>query len=377
MSKPGNKVIRTKRKIICYRVFTTVITPVILLFCMATQEVFSQQKETFHWETIDDDTLALYDGDLPLWHYVYRQRVHDWVDQNDARRVSGCYFNPVFGLNGEVLTTGATVWDNHQHHHGLWPSFSVVKIIESDGRVKTYDLWTDNTGLKRQFVQFGPRSLQKEKAVFAVENGWFVNGSESVVKEVIEVTTYPIANNGEYGRFRVFDFAFSWQATDKRVRLETAGRSFSSMVLRFAPPADKPRIQSVHGEISRDEMQIDIPWLDYQSQFSTSMPKSFDRKPEPASNLSFQGIAIFPSVNNPQFQGGWAIRHYGMVCTGWPGTDGAELIPGKEPIKITYRIVVHDQPWSVATVTKLYEEYGSDAAGNRKCSDTAMKSLVK
>lgn len=105
--------------------------------------------ETFRWEEQPTGVFALWEGEKPVWCYQYRQKIHENVPVSDLRRVAGCYFHPLYGLDGEILTANATTFDNHAHHHGVWASFMTFIVHHPDGTETFYDTWTDNTGVKR------------------------------------------------------------------------------------------------------------------------------------------------------------------------------------------------------------------------------------
>lgn len=303
------------------------------------------EASPFTLRDADAETVALFDGDRPVWEYVYRQKVNEAAPKDDPRRTAASYFHPLFGLDGETLTSNSTLDDNHTHHHGLWSSFTTV-VVHRPGGDELYDTWTDNTALKKNFIRWLPAEAPDARHfTMAVENGWFLGG-ESVMNETLSVTTSAIIDDERLGRYRTLDFSWTWRPTNVPVTLagdRAARKNFSSMAIRFARPKANPVIVSDNGEIAGDEMLGNIEWLDYHSTAGeTDSPF---------------GAAIFPSPNNPPAPSfGMAIRHYGLIAAGWPGLEGV-TVKSDSPVTLSYRVVIHQRPWTVEQLRAMYGAY--------------------
>lgn len=339
----------------------------VLLFSLAitvgrTVPTAAQEKSPFTLRPVDEETVALFDGDSPVWCYVYRQKTNEAVPTADPRRVAASYFHPVYGLGGETLTASATLDDNHAHHHGIWSSFTTVILHRAAGTEENYDTWTDNTRLKKNFIRWKNAENQTSdghsdsadasflpeanSATLAVENGWFLDGKEKIMDETLTVVTGRVEsdpNAPELGRWRTIEFSWSWKPVREKITLagdRATSKNFSSLAIRFARPNAKPLIRSDSGEVADDVMVGNFPWLDYESTFGDQN--------------AFQGIAIFPNPNNPKGSGaGMAVRHYGLLATGWPGLGGITLSPDEPPVTVSYRVLLHEKPWNVERLRKI------------------------
>ena len=316
----------------------------LLLFFMTTGS--ARADEPFRWEETDADTVALYEGKLPVWNYVWRQKTHDWVPESDMRRISGCYFHPLFGFAGEKLTINATVEDNHAHHHGVWCSFMTILVHRPTGEPQSFDTWTDNGPLKREFVAWGEKKAGPKEFTFEVENGWFIDGKEKIMEERVKTGTHATEVHPLLGRLRAIDLSFSFKAVGYPITLASdrkLQKNFSCLAVRFVAPKEKSVVQSSEGVLVKDSLKIPLPWLDYQCKF--------DEKGET------MGVAFFPAKTNPVHKSGWAVRHYGMVVTGWPGVEGTTLKPGDKPVTLQYRLLLHEKPLTVEQLNVLCREY--------------------
>lgn len=317
----------------------------VLFFCFFAASSPAEEEKTLSFK-LDDDTATLFDGETPVWSYVFRQKTNPEVPSEDRRRTAGGYFHPLFGVRGETLTANATLNDNHAHHHGIWCSFTTVILHRADGTDELYDTWTDNTALKKEFIAWGEKTCGPNGSSMTVKNGWFLDGGEKIMDETMAVVTGALESDPELGRFRKIDIAWEWRPVREKITLagdRAYQKNFASAAIRFVPPKSRPLILSEKGEIADDAMTQTAAWLDYQDDF--------------AGNGEPGGVAILPSKENPPYDGGMAIRHYGLLATGWPGLAGRTLTPDEPPTKVEYRFIVHEKPWSVEQIQRKFEEY--------------------
>lgn len=305
------------------------------------------QESSFELRAIDAETVALFDGQSPVWEYVFAQKTNDAVPTDDPRRVAASFFHPLFGLDGKPITVSATLDDNHAHHHGLWSSFTTVILHRADGTDETYDTWTDNTAMKKNFIRWPSDKrlvADAQCCSMTVENGWFINDREKIMDETLAVTTGAVCDDAELGRYRILDFAWTWRPVGDSVTLagdRAAQKNFSSLAIRFVRPVSKPMILSENGEIVGDEMLGATPWLDYRS--------TDDERPF--------AVAIFPNPDNPPApRFGMAIRHYGLIAAGWPGLEGVTLTK-ETPMKVGYRVIIHEKSWTIEQLQAIYKTY--------------------
>lgn len=384
-----------------------------LLFGVGLTAVGESQptRTRFVLSETEPQTVLLTENGVPIWNYVFSQKAHPWIDPSDPRSLAGCYFHPLYGFDGEILTVNATDWDNHAHHHGLWSSFTTVNLLRNGG-TEHYDMWTDNTPLKRDFIRWRERQSTPDGYFFSVENGWFLplsktfgaasrsedqakTGSgksaapigadrEEIAEEILDVLTGRTQTDEKGRRFRTIDFTWRWRPLRDRIEIagdRTFDKDFASMAIRFIPPAAKPTILSEEGEIVDDAMSIRRNWLAYQSDFSADARALTDDQPDYVAQAppfrqtdlfrevdqnaadatlpipgSTGGAAIFPHPSNPTFLGGWAVRHYGLIAAGWPGTAGTILDPSRSA-SLRYRLLIFEKPLTTEEIDRFYAAF--------------------
>lgn len=272
----------------------------------------------FRFAAVDATSLGLWEQDRPVCVYNHGTRQHPAAP---ADRWRSSYVHPLYGLDGEVLTDDFP--RDHYHHRGLFWAWPHVVV---DGR--EYDLWTLH-GVRQQFERWQEQAVAAERAVLAVENGWYL-GDRRIVKE--EVRLVVAAANGER---REIDLQLKLTATDRPVTLRGAeGKGYGGLSLRFAPRTQTV-VTTPDGRQTEDLNLKRLAWADLSARF--------------AGRAEASGVAIFtlggPAATGPQ----WITRDYGFLGVGWPGEAAVTLQPA-EPVTLTYRLVVHRQ---VAEIAKL------------------------
>lgn len=316
-----------------------------LLFAMAFS-VFAEDaapESPFTLEEKEKDIVLLKENGKPVWEYVYR--IHELPSLSFGTRQRFCsagYFHPVYGLNGEVLTANIPE-SYHSNHHGIWSAFMNIFVREADGKITSYNTWMDHTRLKKEFISWELKEATKDYYKFKIHIGWFrcrygenpilPVPEEKYLDEYLTLTTWAVKDDPKFGKCRIMDFEYSWTPTTYEMRLagdKPGKRGFSSLAMRFAVLKDdlKPQIFNEKGLIKEDDMICPCEWVDYVYQF--------EGKEKPAT-----GVAIYPDPANPK-SAGWAIRHYGLIATGWPSIEGITLQP-KETANLKYRIVIHEK----------------------------------
>ncbi len=320
------------------------ILPFAAVFFACSALFFPAQTahaKTFEFHNSSDvpGLVTLYEDSAPVWSFQTTQRTHDWVAENDARRTSGGYFHPIFGLDGEILTTNASTYDNHQHHHGLWTSFFTLDVQNEDGTFTHYDTWTDDTAVKKDLIAFQTSAENPHGAALHAESAWFLyeNGTKQapLVTESLDCVTHPTETTPELGRSRAIDLSYIWKnVSGRKITLagdRPNGKNFCALAIRFAKPFESVRISGPNGEIVGDPLRCDVSWVDYTTAFQ--LPDGTQKR---------LGLTILSDPSNPRDGSGMAIRHYGMLVTGWPGVEGVTLEDG-ESRTLKYRVWIHDE----------------------------------
>jgi hypothetical protein len=265
-------------------------------------------QSPFQFNEISGASLEVAEGGKPVLVYNHGMMLAEGVDAKYRR---SSYVHPVYAPDGTVLTDDFPA--DHAHHRGIcwtWPEVTV------NGR--THDVWAVQ-GMHQRFGQWVRRELRPTRAIIAVENGWYEEGSDRrAVKELVEITVHPAEN-----RRRLIEFRLTFEAVDAPVQI--AGREkkgYGGFGVRFAPRTETV-LRTEAGVEEKDTDMVPHPWAELEATFGGRRA----------------GMRIEDSAENPGSPVGWCLRHYGYVAANYPGLGSITLEPGK-PLTLNYRVTV-------------------------------------
>lgn len=296
------------------------------LLALLLGAIAAQAADGFQWTEQPGGKLALTENGKPVLVFNYGLQLKDGVKEQYRR---ADYFHPIHDLDGVVLTDDFP--KDHFHHRGLfwaWPEVTV--------NGQQYDPWAC-VGMQQRFKRWLARECHPDRAVLAVENGWFI-GDRSVVRETVRATIFRASRQQ-----RIMDVDVTLEAEKEPVRLQ--GRSdgkkgYGGFTLRFATRREAS-ITLPSGRIEKDAVQVSAPWADFSAKFGTSEAVS--------------GVAIFDHPSNPRHPTTWLLRYYGVLNPTWPALEPATLEAG-QPVTLRYRLVIHRGD---ATAAKLAESFAA------------------
>lgn len=282
--------------------------------------------DSFRFTNTTDKSLALFEGDRPV--FVYNHGVIKPPAGVPADRARSSYIHPLYGPDGEVLTDDFP--KDHYHHRGLFWSWPHVRIGDQH-----YDLWMLN-GIEHRFERWLSREAGANGATLGVENGWYV-GERKVVREQVWIRTTPSIRDD-----RALDVELTWTPIAEPLTLEGAeGKSYGGLTMRFAQRTNTV-ITTPLGQGDKDLTITRLPWADLSARF--------------AGREQASGAAIFVAPDHPDYPPEWLTRHYGVLCLGWPGVKPKTFQPG-ETIRCRYRVWIHRGAASVDRLKQAYQAY--------------------
>jgi hypothetical protein len=289
----------------------------------------------FRFQPVNDQSLGLWEDENPV--LVYN---HGTI--TGPGRARACYFHPIYGLDGEVLTDDFP--KDHTYHRGMYCAWPHIKIGD-----KEYDLWSVGGELRQEFVRWLTRDAGPDSAKLSLENGWFV-GDKQLVREQVRLDVHPAAADS-----RAIDVELTWTPIDQPLTLSGAeGKSYGGFNFRFGPrsktvitvpenavlPED---VTAPAGRTTGDLLVTRLPWADFVGDFQSK---------------KLSGAAIFVHPAHRDYPPTWMTRHYGLVSVGWPGVE-PQTFPVNEPITCRYRLWIHRGTPTAAQIQQVYEAYRS------------------
>jgi hypothetical protein len=300
------------------------LAPVLFLACaqhLSAEPV--KPPASFRFREIDDKSIALWDRDRPVLVFNFGTMTATGVPAAGSR---ACYFHPIYGLDGEVLTDDFP--KDHYHHHGLFWGWPHVKIGDRE-----YDLWKMR-GIRIEFRRWLDKQADTQGARLEVENAWVVRG-KPVMKEEVSVQVSPATADS-----RTVDLRIKWTPLEPITLMGAEEKSYGGVTLRFAPRTGTT-ITVPSGRAAHDLLMIKLPWADLSATF--------------AGAKSASGIALFVSPQNPDFPPEWMTRDYGILAVGWPGVQEVTLTPDK-PVTCSYRLWIHR---GVSDASRIQKEFAA------------------
>jgi hypothetical protein len=263
------------------------------------------------WKDLGGGRLQLLDRGKPALIYNYGPQLPKGVPA-DRRRAS--YIYPLW------TPAGVSMMDDfpkdHYHHRGLfwgWP------VVEVNG--KSYDLWKDFKGIENRMDRWLEKKAGSDKAVLAVENGWYVpEAGGRIVKETVRIHAGP-ATASE----RVLEITVELEATRGPVTLKGSQekrKSYGGVSVRFAPRTGT-RITADSGVIAKDEDLGSHTWAALEADYPGKVLLRIDSDPSNPGGAAQQ----------------WCLRHYGFVGASYPGQAGITLEKGR-PLRLRYQVTV-------------------------------------
>ena len=305
------------------------------------RQVPQKAAKGFRFEDAGTNTIALFEGDEPVYHYVYDLITNENVPEKEVRRrTRGCYMHPLFGINGEVLTDDFP--RDHYHHHGMFWSWPHVQVGGEH-----HDFWNESTDLEQRFVKWLAIEAGKDGAVLAVENGWFI-GERKIMTERAWFRSYR-----KHDGSRSLDMQLFFVPEEQITLRGAEGKSYGGLCIRFKPELQPPgsdmnqtiaKITVPDGVTTADLPEERLMWADFASKFD--------------GRDTVSGAAIFVPPSHPDYPPTWLTRHYGPLCVGWPGVHDHAFEPGV-PFSIEYRIWVHESDLDLQQLTDAYEAYAN------------------
>jgi type 1 glutamine amidotransferase len=259
----------------------------------------------FRFRDLDARSVELSENGSPVFVYNHGTMLKAGVPADRARC---CYLHPVYAPNGAVLTDDFP--KDHYHHRGIswmWP------IVRVDG--KTYDLWGIK-GITAKFEKWNRKEAGADRAVLAVQNGWYI-GERRVVEEDVEMIAFPAAAGQ-----RTLDFTLRFRAVADGVEIEgepDSKKGYGGFNVRFAP-REGTVIRTPDLEDAPDSDRIPRPWAALSGNFGGQQA----------------GLRIAIDPSNPASPNGWCLRHYGFLGVEFPALQAYRL--GREPLVMKFRM---------------------------------------
>ena len=243
------------------------------------------------------------------------------------------YIHPLYGLNGEMLTSDWPDAD-HPHHRGIFLGWPEVEYGSKRG---------DIYALQRVFARPTGNIRLTNGSDFAeieAENRWMWEEKEAIVHEMTTIRVYRASD-----RERIIDLTMALQALTDSVTIATRfTNSYGGLNVRMATPQNQDI--SCFSDLSTASPQR--CWATFNGIFEGS----------PASS----GMTILQHKDNPEYPGAWVkYPELSWVQPTFPTSGTRYLLSRNKPLVLRYRLIIYQgvKPGD-GVLSKQWDDYHSN-----------------
>ena len=302
-----------------------------LILFMAIALVSCNQKGQPQRFTFKENTqgIEVLEHGQPVFFY---QRIPKSLD---GRFLCNNYIHPLYSLNGDTLTEEFPA--DHPYHRGIfsaWHQIFVGGESVGDGWVMS-DIELDVEDVK--IIDTGKLGQLKIRAKY--KSPLFEN-EKPFLSEETEITIHPRQEN-----YRIIDYSISLKALVPDVEIGGMNdeKGYGGFCLRLSEQK-KMTFTSVEGEIVPQLLQVEVgSWMDFSGPHGQ--------------NEKISGVTVFCHPETPNYPAPWILRNLtSMQNVVFPGRN-LITVPTDKPIKLFYRLVIHDGDAQSINVEELQSEY--------------------
>jgi hypothetical protein len=309
-----------------YRVLIWLILP----FCSCGPS--PDQGSPFSF-TESEHGVTLSEGGNTVFFYQKEPKVLD------GRYICNDYLHPVLTPWGDTLTEESP--PDHPYHRGIFWSWHQHYI---NGR-SMGDGWIMEN-ISREVVKLKTKT-DKNTAKLDVTVLWkspnHENGS-AYIQENTSILTHRLKSG-----IRMMDFEICLLALVPGVSLGGSDdeKGYGGLCTRIKMPDDLI-FTSTAGRVTPETLQITAgPWMDFSGTFG--------------SQGSQYGLAILCHPGTPNYPAPWILRQKSsMQNIVFPGRDPVD-IPTDQPVKLKYRLILHEGDADAVDLDLLQSEYAETA----------------
>jgi hypothetical protein len=273
--------------------------------------------------------IALFENGKPVFSY-----------QREPKSLSGqyiCnnYIHPLYSLDGDTLTEESPL--DHPYHRGVFWAWHQIFI----GSESLGDGWIMQN-ISEKVVKLDTK-IQNSTAILDLDVKWCSAIWQNYNPFIEEHTD--IAVHSRMNGVRIIDFEISLKALISEVSIGGSEdeKGYGGFCLRIKTPKDLV-FTSANGTVIPQNLQVrPAVWMDFSGSFGEG-----DRK---------SGLALICNPATPNFPAPWILRQTAsMQNVVFPGRQRIK-VPTDKPIKLKYRMIVHEGGATKINIDKLVNEY--------------------
>lgn len=251
------------------------------------------------------------------------------------------YIHPLYGLNGEMLTSD---WPDggHPHHRGIFWSWPEVEYKGRRG---------DIYALQKIFARPTGNIKYQNGAQYAqvdAENMWLWEDRDPIVREYVSIRVYRSSADR-----RVIDLTLTFQALEDSITIATRfTNTYGGLNVRMQTPAE----QKILRFTDTAGIAPVRAWADFSGTFE--------------GNEKASGMTILQHRSNPEYPGAWVeYPNLSWVQPTFPTPGTRYHLSREKPLTLRYRLIVHNggKP-DDNTLKKEWDTYNSGTPSQHAAS---------
>ncbi len=305
------------------------LIPALLCLLIISCGPSSDKGSAFRFEE-GEQGVELYENGKPVFFYQKEPKAisEGYICNN--------YLHPLYSLDGDTLTEEAP--PDHLHHRGIFWSWHQHYI---NGQ-RIGDGWIME-GISKEVIGLNS-GTEKQTASLEAKVLWrsdnYENG-QAYIEERTTITVHALSEG-----IRIVDFKISLKGLVPGVSLGGSDdeKGYGGFCTRIKMPDDLV-FTSTGGRVTPQNLQIEAgPWMDFSGTLCSGA--------EPC------GVAILCHPQTPNYPAPWILRQTNsMQNIVYPGRDPVD-IPTDRPIRLKYRLVLHQGDADALDMDKLQAEFG-------------------
>jgi hypothetical protein len=254
----------------------------------------------------------------------------------DGKYERAGYIHPLYSLNEKILTDDMP--EDHPYHRGIfwaWHQIILNNKNIAEGWISEHISWKP----VKVKVKKGKGKVKLQSQMIwnaELED----NKTTAIVKEKTMITVFKATL-----QYRILDFDIHLFALVDNLKIGGSddAKGYGGFCLRLKLPDDLSFISQDKIVIPQETPVLAGPWMDFTGSFEgKSLPKA--------------GVVVFgyPSGSGDQYP--WILRSVtSMQNVPYPGRTPTVL--SKKGLRLTYRIIVHNDDMKNEEIEKLYQQY--------------------
>jgi len=283
-----------------------------------------------HFTTIkSNEGIEILEGDKKVFFYQVRPK-----SVNGKYERAG-YVHPLYSLDEKILTDDMP--PDHPYHRGIFWAWHQIILNDrniADGWISEHISWN---APKVRVKKRQRRVMLQSDLIWDAE---LAHKKSAIIRERTKITAFQSTP-----QYRILDFDIQlWALADNlKIGGSDDPKGYGGFCLRLKLPGDITFISENKPVTPEETPVVAGPWMDFVGSFG-------------GDSLHKSGVVVFGYASGSGHHYPWILRKVtSMQNVPYPGRIPIELT--KKGMRLSYRIIVHNDLMRNEEIERLYREY--------------------